>query len=147
MWPHLSTRDRAFPPRQGGGRWFEPSIVHSGSYRGFGYFLPGLLCGVGCAPPIGARETNEPDGASVIVETAPVAASDVSRPLPEHVAPQRSTSVEPVETAERAAEHQKLTNEVLGHGQPHAGGADAYGPEVKATPSVAPNPPVGDEFT
>src|ERR1035437_10106306 len=37
-WPILSSLDRAFPPRQGGGRWFEPSIVHFGSCRGFGWW-------------------------------------------------------------------------------------------------------------
>jgi hypothetical protein len=35
-WPGLAGADRVFPPRQGGGRWFEPSIVHPGGRRGFG---------------------------------------------------------------------------------------------------------------
>jgi hypothetical protein len=55
---------------------------------------------------------------SVAVETAPVAASDPPRPSPEYGAPPRPTTDEAAETAERAAEHQKLLDEVLGRGQP-----------------------------
>ena len=69
-------------------------------------------------PPVLPVVTETVDEVSVAVETAPVAAPDLPRALPEHVAPQRSTSEEPVETPEQAAERQKLINEVLGHGQP-----------------------------
>jgi hypothetical protein len=88
---------------------------------GIGLTAPQFVAGEGVVadePPALSSVVEKVDGASVTVETAPVAASDSSRPLSEHVAPQRSTSVEPVETAERAAEHQKLIDEVLGHGQP-----------------------------
>jgi hypothetical protein len=58
------------------------------------------------------------DEVSVAIETASVAAPDLPRPSPAHVAPQRSSSEEPAERPEQAAEHQKLINEVLGHGEP-----------------------------
>jgi hypothetical protein len=54
----------------------------------------------------------------VAVETAPGAEPDFPRPSPEHVVPQRSTTQEPVETSEQAAERRKLINDVLGHGEP-----------------------------
>ena len=58
------------------------------------------------------------DEASVPAETAPVAAPDFPRSSAAHIAPQCSTLDEPVEMPERAAERQKLINEVLGHEEP-----------------------------
>jgi DNA-binding PucR family transcriptional regulator len=43
-----------------------------------------------------------------------VVALGFPRPSPARVVSQRSTTEEPVETPEQAAEHQKLVNEVLG---------------------------------
>jgi hypothetical protein len=50
-----------------------------------------------------------------------VAAPDLPRPSPEHDAPQPSSTEEPAETPEQAAEHQKLIDEVLGRGEPAGG--------------------------
>jgi hypothetical protein len=58
------------------------------------------------------------DEVSMAVKTAPVAAPDLPRPSPAQVDPQRSSSEESVETPEQAAEHPKLIDEVLGHGEP-----------------------------
>ena len=69
-------------------------------------------------PPVLPSIIENVDEASVPVETAPVAAPNLPRPSPEHVVPQCSRSEEPVETPERAAERQKLINEVLGHEEP-----------------------------
>jgi hypothetical protein len=68
--------------------------------------------------PILPSITESVDEASVAAETGAGAAPDLPRPSPEHGAPQRSTTEEPVETAVRAAERQKLIDEVLGHGAP-----------------------------
>jgi hypothetical protein len=56
------------------------------------------------------------DEGSVAIQTASAAAPDLPRPSPARGAPQRSSS-ELVETPERAAEHQKLIDEVLGHAE------------------------------
>jgi hypothetical protein len=69
-------------------------------------------------PPVLPVVIEKVDEGSVTVETAPVARSRSPRPSPARVAPQRSTTEEPVVTAEQAAEHQKLIDEVLGHGEP-----------------------------
>ena len=69
-------------------------------------------------PPVRRSVIENVDEASVAVETAPVAAPDLQRPSPAHVVPQCSSSVEPVETSEQAAERRKLINEVLGHEEP-----------------------------
>ncbi len=58
------------------------------------------------------------DEASVVAETPPVAAPDPPRPSPALAVPQRSRSEKPVETPKRAAERQKFTEELLGHGEP-----------------------------
>jgi hypothetical protein len=58
------------------------------------------------------------DEPSMDVETAPVAEPDFPRPSPARVVPQRSTTEEPVETPEQAAERRKLINDVLGLGEP-----------------------------
>jgi hypothetical protein len=69
-------------------------------------------------PPIPPAVTENVDEASVAVEAAPVAAPDLPRPSPEHGASQCSTTEEPVETPEQAAEHQKVIDEVLDRGEP-----------------------------
>jgi hypothetical protein len=54
----------------------------------------------------------------VAVVTATVATPDPAPPSPAHAGPPCPTTEEAAETAERAAEHQKLLDEVLGRGQP-----------------------------
>lgn len=65
-------------------------------------------------PPVPPSIIDHVDETSVAVETAPVAAPNLPRPSLKHVAPQRSTMEERVETSEQAAERQKLINELLG---------------------------------
>ena len=78
------------------------------------------------------------DEESVAVETAPVAEPDFPRPSPEHVVAQRSTTEEPVETPEQAAERLKLIDDVLGQGEPASPAALATGSDLGsgAGPSV-----------
>ena len=88
---------------------------------GLGLTAPQFITGervMADEPPVLPVVIENVDEVSVAIETAPLAAPDLPRPSPEHGAPQRSTTEEPVETAERAAEHQKLIDEVLGRGEP-----------------------------
>lgn len=53
----LASRSGLCLYRLRGGRWFEPSIVHSGSHRGFGYFRSSRILGLRpqCVPEIRSR--------------------------------------------------------------------------------------------
>lgn len=56
--------------------------------------------------------------APVQVDTAPLASPDLPRASPTNAVPQCSSSEELAMTPERAAEHQKLISELLGHEEP-----------------------------
>jgi hypothetical protein len=69
-------------------------------------------------PPVATLTIENPDERPAAAETAPAATPDLPRPLWANVVPEWSSVEEPVATPERAAEHQKLINELLGHEEP-----------------------------